>query len=181
MRILLVFLYFMIFTLAVVAQEDFNFEQDSAAHKSSKVYYGGYLNLSFGTYTVVGAQPLVAYKVTSKFSLGTQLTYEYFSNKYSGERYSSSNYGASIFSRYRFIPQLYAHTEFSTMNYDLSYYSDGDSREWIPFLFVGGGYSQPVSANIWLNAQVLFDVIQHENSPYADWEPFFSVGFGVGF
>jgi len=32
-----------------------------------------------------------------------------------------------------------------------------------------------------LNIQVLFDVLQNSNSPYNRWEPFYSVGFGVGF
>jgi hypothetical protein len=41
--------------------------------------------------------------------------------------------------------------------------------------------SQPISGNTWFTAEVLFDVIQNENSPYKNWEPFFSVGFGVGF
>ena len=67
------------------------------------------------------------------------------------------------------------------MNYETNY-SDGFSeRNWVPFLFVGGGYSMPVSKNTWMNAQILFDVIQNEHSPYADWAPFYSVGFGVGF
>jgi hypothetical protein len=29
--------------------------------------------------------------------------------------------------------------------------------------------------------QVLFDVLQNNDSPYDDWEPFFSIGIGVGF
>ena len=57
---------------------------------------------------------------------------------------------------------------------------DGD-RKVAPMFFVGGGYSQPISRNTWLNAQVLFDVLNHENSPYKDWEPYFSLGIGVGF
>jgi len=28
---------------------------------------------------------------------------------------------------------------------------------------------------------LLFDVIQDENSPFEDWEPFYSIGIGVGF
>ena len=67
------------------------------------------------------------------------------------------------------------------MNY--KFYNDlgGSERKWVPFLFLGGGMSQPISPNTWFNAQVLFDVLQNENLPYSSWEPFFSVGFGVGF
>lgn len=152
-------------------------EQETTGFDKSKLYYGGYVNLSFGSYTVIGITPLVAYKLTPEFSTGVQIVYEYSSY----DDYSSSNYGGSIFSRYRVIPPVYLHAEFSTINYELINYQEESTRGWVPFLFLGGGYSQAVSKNTWLNAQVLFDVIQNENSPYQAWEPFFSIGFGVGF
>jgi hypothetical protein len=155
-------------------------EKESKFDKS-KLYYGGYVNASFGNYTVLGAAPLVGYKLTPKFSVGGQITYEYVKDKRYSTDYETSSYGFSAFSRLRLFPQLNAHVEFAQMNYEL-YNSIGKSdREWVPFLFVGGGYSQPISKRTWFTAQVLFDVINDEDSPYKDWEPYFSVGFGVGF
>jgi hypothetical protein len=147
----------------------------------NKMYFGGYVNASIGSYTAIGVEPLVGYKLTPKFSVGAKLSYEYISDKRYEEDYSASNYGFSLFSRLRVTQRLYAHAEYSAMNYKL-YDSLGDSdREWVPFLFLGGGYSQPITKNTWLTAEVLFDVLQNENSPYSSWEPFFSIGFGVGF
>lgn len=164
------------------SEEKFDSEfEDRAKVMPDKLYYGGYVTLTLGSYTVVGATPLVGYKVSPQFSVGTQLSYEYFSDKRGSNDFSSSNYGASIFSRYRFIPELYGHLEYSYMNYELNASLIGDKREWVPFLFVGGGFSQPISNTTWLNAQILFDVIQDENSPFEDWEPFYSVGIGIGF
>lgn len=155
--------------------------QKESKFDKSKLYYGGYLNASLGSYTVFGAAPLIGYKLTPKLSIGGQLTYEYVKDKRYSTNYETSSYGFSAFSRFRLVPQLYGHVEFSQMNYEL-YNSFGKSeREWVPFLFVGGGYSQPISKNTWFTAQVLFDVINDENSPYKDWEPYFSVGIGVGF
>jgi hypothetical protein len=153
-----------------------------ARPEANRFYYGGYLNLTFGSYTAIGIEPLVAYKINPKLSVGTIVTYEYVSDKTNpGYNYSASNYGASLFGRYRVIPQLYFHTEFSEMYYE-SYKTGGYStRYWVPFLFVGGGYSQQISQNTWFNTQILFDVIQNENSPYKNWVPFYSIGFGVGF
>ncbi|GAB1454351.1 hypothetical protein MASR2M47_44070 [Draconibacterium sp.] len=147
----------------------------------SKIYYGGYLNLSFGTYTSIGVVPMFAYKITPKLSTGTKLSYQYLHYKDGPHVNEESNYGFSLFNRLRVTPQFYAHAEFSSQNY--KFYNDlGESeRKWVPFLFVGGGYSVPISNNTWFNTEVLFDVLQNENSPYAAWEPFFSVGFGVGF
>lgn len=168
------------------ASQNQNVGQEQHAEKESKfdkskLYYGGYVNASFGNYTVLGAAPLVGYKLTPKLSIGGQLTYEYVKDKRYSTDYETSSYGLSAFGRFRLVPQLYAHVEFSQMNYEL-YNSIGKSdREWVPFLFVGGGYSQPISKNTWFTAQVLFDVINDEDSPYKDWEPYFSVGIGVGF
>jgi hypothetical protein len=51
----------------------------------------------------------------------------------------------------------------------------------VPFLFLGGGLSQQLGENSWMYVQILFDVLQDENSPYSSGEPFYSIGFGVGF
>lgn len=146
-----------------------------------KMYFGGYANLSFGSYTVVGIEPLVGYKLTPRLSVGGKISYEYISDKRYDEDYSASNYGFSLFSRLRLTQRLYAHAEYSEMNYKLFDNLGNSNREWVPFLLLGGGYSLPVTKNTWFTAEVLFDVLQNENSPYRDWEPFFSVGFGVGF
>ncbi len=156
-------------------------ETEKKGFDSNNFYYGGGLNLTFGTITEVGIAPLIGYKVSPRFSLGTQLTYEYYKDKRYDDDFSSSNYGGSLFARYRFVPQLYGHVEFMAMNYEFYSSIRGSERKWVPFLLVGGGFSQPISDNVWLNGQVLFDVIQDENSPYDDWEPFYSIGIGVGF
>ncbi len=166
---------------AVTDQQKQASKKKKSKFNKNKLYFGGYANMSFGSYTVIGAQPLVGYKLTPKFSVGATLSYEYIKDKRYVEDYTTSNYGASVFTRLRILPTLYAHVEFSGMSYDL-YNSVGESeREWVPFLYVGGGYSQPISKNVWLNAQILFDVINSEKSPYKDWEPYYSIGIGVGF
>jgi hypothetical protein len=147
----------------------------------SKIYYGGYVNLSFGTYTSVGVEPMLAYKITRIFSTGTKLLYEYVHYKEGSYVYEESTYGFSLFTRLRVNPQFYAHAEFSSQNYKFYNDLEKSERKWVPFLFLGAGYSVPVSNNTWFTTQVLFDVLQNENSPYKNWEPFFSVGFGVGF
>lgn len=160
--------------------EELEQEEEEEIYQS-KLYVGGYMNLSFGTYTVIGLTPLVGYKISRQFSVGTQISYEYVKDKSYNVVYETSNYGLSVFSRYRILPQLYAHAEFSEMNYKFFYNDGGSTREWVPFLWLGGGYSQPISQNTWFNAQVLIDVINNEDSPYYGYEPYFSVGFGVGF
>jgi len=137
--------------------------------------------LSFGSYTMIAIRPLVGYKFTPKLSGGVKLSYEYIKDTRYSSTYNTSNYGGSVFTRYRLLQPVYLHAEYANMSYEL-YNALGDSdRKWVPFLLVGGGYSQHIGGNSWLNAQILFDVLQNSNSPYSSGEPFYSVGIGIGF
>jgi hypothetical protein len=155
---------------------------------ANRFYFGGSFNFTFGTYTSIGVWPLVGIKATPKLSFGIQPGYEYLKYKdyyYGGGDYETSNYGIRIFSRYRIIPQLYAHVEYASINYEKQKQNDvgvwEDYREWVPFLFVGGGFSQRIGGSVWAYAQVLFDVIQSEKSPYRSGEPFWTIGVSAGF
>ena len=152
----------------------------------SKWYYGGSLGFSFSSnYFSISIQPIVAYKITPKLSLGGKIGYTYWSNSSVDPTYNSSNYGGSIFSRYRIIPQLYAHAEFAYWSYENAYLNQlggyTTERNWVPFLLLGGGFSQMISPNVWAYAEVLFDVLNDTNSPYDPWDPFIIIGVGVGF
>ena len=124
---------------------------------------------------------MIGYKLLPKLSIGGKINYEYYKNKNYSPTQEGSNYGISAFSRLRIAKRLYAHVEFSEMNYKIHNSVEDSKRQWIPFLYVGGGFSQPISKNTSINAQVLWDVLQNKNSPYKTVEPFFSVGVAAGF
>jgi len=167
-----------------VAQDSTNVDSPPSKPKpdmGQRIYYGGNMGITVGSYTRIGVYPLIGYKITPKLSGGVKIAYEYIRDNRYSSTYQTSNYGGSIFARYRVIPQLYAHVEYAQLNYEL-YNALGESnREWVPFLLVGGGYSQPIGPRTWLNIEVLFDVLQNERSPYRAWDPVISVGIGVGF
>lgn len=149
--------------------------------KNDKVYYGGYANFAFGDYTIVGVEPLIAYKLLPKLSIGAKFSYEYYKYKNYKPTQEGSNYGIGAFSRLRISRRLYAHVEFSEMNYKIHHSLEESKRQWISFLYVGGGFSQPITKNTSINAEVLWDVLQDDDSPYKTMEPIFSVGIAVGF
>jgi hypothetical protein len=148
-------------------------------------YYGGNVGFSFwNDYTYLGVYPLVGYKITPQFSVGAKVGYSYIN--YKDIDFDTHNYGGSVFTRYRIIPQIYLHGEFVYFSYERRTFSlinqqFGSERVWVPFLLLGGGFSQQISPNVWAYAEVLFDVINDNNSPYNSGEPFVSVGVGVGF
>ena len=146
-----------------------------------KIYYGGYINFSLGSYTSIGIEPMVGYKIIPRLSVGAKIRYDYVKQDLYGETYEYSNYGGSLFSRLSLFKRLYLHAEYATYNYENYTGIEESERIWVPYFFVGAGFRQPLGSRASLNAQVLFDVLNNANSPYRDWEPFYSVGMSVGF
>ena len=140
----------------------------------SRVYYGGAIGFNFwNDYTQLSIEPLVAYKVNPKLSVGGRVRYEYFNDKRSAVDFSSHNYGGSVFSRYRVVPMLYGHAEYAYMSYDFI-----DGREGVPFLYLGGGYSTPMGPRgVGLRGGPGRRAPGADKSPYEDWDP---AGHGGG-
>lgn len=150
----------------------------SKSAPNDRIYYGGTVTLGFGSTTRIGIFPMLGYKLTPKLSGGVEVGYEYVS--YDGGE-STHNYGGSVFANYRIGRSLYAHAEYQGVNYEVLSAFDESDREWVPFMLVGGGFYKPISPRTSLYAEVLFDVLQDESSPYDDWEPIVNIGVGVGF
>jgi len=150
-----------------------------SAPKQKRVYYGGTLVLGFGNPDHFGFWPSVGYKLTPRMSIGAEIGYEYL--KYDGIKEGFNNYGGSLFSRFKLTPRLYGHAEYQAISTELlNQFGDSD-RAVVPYLLLGGGFIQPISPAASAYVEILFDVLQDENSPYDSGEPFISFGVGVGF
>jgi hypothetical protein len=180
-----------------VAKDTVNLEEQTPPPPSnqqstaSKWYYGGTVGFNFwGDYFYLSVNPIVGYNISPKFSVGGKVQYAYINDsRYDPLELTSHNYGAGLFARFRPIYQIYLHAEFDYASYE-NYtvytpilgepYAESE-RNWVPFLLLGGGFVQHVGPNASVYVEVLFDVIQDENSPYEDWDPIISIGGGVGF
>ena len=149
----------------------------AAQSEPQRVYYGGTVTLSFGSTTRIGVYPMIGYMLTPKLSGGVEVGYEYVT--YNNQ--STNNYGGSVFARFHARRNLYAHAEYQTINYEIFTGFNTSHREWVPFLLLGGGVVKPLGKNMSAYAEVLFDVLQDDRSPYGNWEPVINVGVGVGF
>jgi len=145
-----------------------------------KVFYGGSVGLSFGDYFSISVSPMMGYKVNKRVHVGATVTYEYFEDDRYASKVTGSNFGGSVFSRLFLRPAIYGHAEFEYTGFKYEIAGQESEREWVPFLLLGGGIVKPIGRNAAFTAEVLFDVLQDENSPYDDWEPRVSVGVVVG-
>ena len=143
---------------------------------NERIYYGGTLSASFSGTTSVGFYPWVAYKLTPKLSAGVKVGYQWVD--YGSE--STHSYGGSVLARFMTQRNLYLQGEYQMINYEV-FSAFTSEREWVPFLLLGGGVFKQIAPRTAVYAEVLFDVIQDERSPYNDWEPIINVGVGVGF
>src|SRR5512136_670523 len=155
--------FILLFLLALPAagqQPDSTAKEAPAAPPAQRnVFFGGTIGLSFGSYFRISVQPLIGYNFSQKFSGGVKLGYEYISDTRSEPTLTWNNYGASVFGRFRFIPQAYLHAEFAYINYGAKTANLESERIWVPFLYLGAGYYQPVSPTTALFVEVLFDVL----------------------
>jgi hypothetical protein len=152
---------------------------EPAATGASKMYYGGYVGATFGDYSSIEVAPRVGWHLSPVVSAGLGFSYEYLWADVNGQNYDASNYGGSVFAVARVHPKVFLQAEFEYMSYESGL--NTSDRTWVPFLYLGGGFVQPLGGNVSLVASVLVDVLQDDNSPYEDWSPEFSSGVIAGF
>lgn len=166
----------------LAAQEAATPGSEPDASFADRVYWGGGISLAFWDYTRIRVEPLVGYRISPQLSIGGKLAYEYLRyERVSGDKVTSHNYGGSVFARYRFVPQLYGHVEYGGANYERVNALGQESRVGYPFLLLGGGFVQRTGRRTSLYFELLYDVLQDEDSPYDNGGPFVTVGVAVGF
>ncbi len=122
--------------------------------------------------------PIVGYKVTPDFHVGSRITYIYssFTDPVYDQKIQSHNYGGSLFARYRFLQFLFAHAEYELLNVEYGY---ENQRRNINSLFLGGGLFQSMGGRGFATIAILYNVLEDDYSPYNN--PIIRIGFGVGF
>ena len=76
-------------------------------------------------------------------------------------------YGGGVFGHYRFQNVLFAGVEFEMLKSPYTKIGQLTSLpSWAPTLFLGGGFSREFNESIRINAGIMYDVINAENSPF---------------
>jgi uncharacterized protein YxeA len=140
-----------------------------------KFYFGGNFNLLFGTNTLIDISPIVGYRVTEQFSVGTGLIYNYFKRQLNNSNsVSGTGYGGRFFLRYDIQTDILANFVISPYveQESISYKfvdSNGNKtpREWNNNLFAGAGIIQPIGRGS-INLFILYNLTWKENSIYPE-------------
>ncbi len=176
MRKILIILTVLILPLQGFSQYYENKEKEKEkASLMDRIYFGGYLGLQFGTYTLIDISPLVGYKITPKFHAGLRFTYQYSKTDYYGSSYESSSYGGSVFTRFYIIKNLYAQAEAEYLNIEYLDQNLQKTRMWIDSYYIGGGYFQPFGKRGGMYFTILWNLNQNQFSPYDN--PVMRIGF----
>jgi len=146
--------------------------------KVNRWFAGGMIGGGFSsTNSYFEVAPIVGYRVTPDFHVGSRITYIY--NSYTvppfGDRYTAHHYGASIFTRYTFLRFLMAQVEYEALSVD--YYDI--NRRWVQSLFVGGGLYQSMGGRGFATVAIYYNILDDQYSPYNN--PIVRIGFGFGF
>jgi len=154
--------------------------------KPQRWFVGGIIGGSFSSYGgSFEIAPIVGYKITPEFHMGTRITYIYSSYKdYGGQRYNLHDYGASLFGRYLFYKFAFAQVEYEALSLEVPAYAvpvGENTRKLLNSLFVGGGIVQPMGGRGFATIAVLFNLLETEYSNYVYSNPIIRIGFGVGF
>lgn len=154
------------------AREDNNDEPMEYKSFGERLYTGGNLSMSFGTFTYIDIAPIVGYNVNQDFSIGLGGKYVYIGYN-STPRTSTSIYGGSLFSRYLFLENFLAHAEFQALSVQVPEPFTGQlKRRLTPIGLVGGGYKQSMGGSSYMQIMLLYDIIGDKNSPYRGTSPF---------
>ncbi len=172
------------------------FAQDEEAPEKkgfdkNKLFFGGSLGLSFGSYTFINVSPQVGYRFNKTFAAGTGINLQYSSYKtdYNNpsvdykEQYGVA--GLNIFGRIYPIDFLMLQLQ-PEMNYtwgNLSFY-DGTPEQkleskFVPSLLGGIGAGIPAGRGAFI-VMAQYDILQQDRSPYGN-GVFFQFGYNIGF
>jgi hypothetical protein len=185
-RILLTITTIFIFTNGLLAQrktreldtqkQDEQKKADATYGKNDswkdKMIFGGNIGGSIGnTSSFFMIQPIVGYKITDKIQAGISPLYIYSSRTYAiGNNktltQSINAYGPGIFGRYFINENIFAHTEYLGLQYNI--YDDfykKDVSKYSNSLFIGGGY-MPGGGNKGIYVVALYDLLYDSKTSF---------------
>lgn len=144
---------------------------------TEKIVLDGNIALQFGTYTLIGGNPQVGYRITDRIVAGVGYSYYLSSFKdITGTRFNDKLHGPTAFSRVLVNENIFLRSDYQSLTYILDTGSDSSVQsDRVDRLYVGGGYRSLIGGNIYAIGGAYLDILD----PTA--QPFFRAGIEAGF
>jgi hypothetical protein len=143
-------------------------------NEESRIFFGGNLGLSFGSYTYIELAPTIGYKITQRFWSGIGPEYLYF--KWKSIDYHTSIYGFRNFASFAVlkdinkvinvnIGSIFLYAENEVLNLQPYYL---DNRNWYDILLGGFGIRMPIGNRSGISILVLFGLTDSASLLYTN-------------
>jgi hypothetical protein len=167
-------------------------QEEKRGFKKENLFTGGSVSISFGNNTtILGANPVLGYRIADFIDAGIAINYLYGSVRYpGGDKVRQHTYGGGIFTRLFPINFLFGQAQFEHNFMAAKYISGGSTvakaNTSVNSMLVGGGIAQGRVSGFndgFVYFSILFDVSGNENSPYTDYagkaRPLYRVGMNI--
>jgi hypothetical protein len=171
-------------------------EEEKAEKKGFKkenLFTGGSVSISFGnSTTILGANPVLGYRIADFIDAGIAINYLYGSLRYpNNDKVRQHIYGGGVFTRIFPINFLFGQAQFEHNFMSAKYIYAGGStaakaNTSVNSMLVGGGIAQGRVSGFndgFVYFSILVDVSGNENSPYTDYagkaRPLYRVGMNI--
>ncbi len=135
---------------------------------SSRLFFGGDLGFQFGSYTIINFSPLIGYRLTERWAIGTQIKYNFIQIK--ALNVSTSIYGTSVFATYNLNKNFFLRNEFEWLSLESKYFNyiiyPEHERFSLYNIYLGGGYRTPIGQRSYLNLMLLWNINDSHLNPY---------------
>jgi len=171
MKHLLIFLFALCTSFPLLSQEDeeeqtYQEEEELPAAPVSGREVGVDLNLSASTIGGSGGLGLkFGFVRNEQFVFGPSIRYQHSWSNFNGIKTGFSVYGAGGFFHVRLYEYLFAGAEIELLSSPIQNGYISANRTWVPVALVGGGFSHAFGPNFRLNAGIMYDVVNSNNSP----------------
>ena len=113
-----------------------------------------------------GLGPKFGFRLNDNLILGPSFRWQKTWSSFNSQKFSYSILGGGIFLHGRFKNVLFGGVEFEMLKSPVSYTVIAPATNWVPTLFLCGGFSKEWNHIVRLNAGLYYDVVNHANSPF---------------
>ena len=177
MREILLSILFLASVLGLDAQY---LEKDPPPSPVQRIFFGGNLDMGFGTVTQISLSPEVGYRITNRLSAGVGIDYMFvYSEEYN---FKGSIFGGSVFASFTVIKSLgelipFLGTDMGILVYGQFSYTNmgkfytalsGEEPMWIASPMLGLGFQVPIGQRSYMVLSVMYNFDESMYSIYSN-------------